>query len=257
MVSIIIILYLLPGLLGVYANGFEGIDAVYAASDLPEQQVVYAPGSYDNGKESDDEYEPIRKELIVNAATVVTRLTQYPRMWQNSCAGCYPNCPPRCATACCSMFNASVKVTKELEKLIGLWNKLDHDKISVPLVTSTSGKKPESVILWTRTDIMVKDPRNTLSRSVLHGLGREGEMKEDREGLFVKLDVEVGCGEDRKKYPAQRFEVKDHVDFKVSLGGDFVKAAGVLGMSEECLNWVPKGMKVLVPKEVSDVPREL
>jgi hypothetical protein len=155
------------------------------------------------------------------------------------------------------MYNLSIQVAQELEKLIELWNELDHDRINVSLVTSTCGKKPESVIVWARTDIKVKDPRNMLSRSVLHGLGCEGEMKEDREGLFVELDVEAGCGEDRKKYPAQRFEVKDHVDFEVSLGGDFVKAAGLLGMNEECLNWVPNGMKVLVPKEDSDVPREL
>lgn len=257
MVSIITILYLLTGLLGVYAHALEDIDAVYAASDLPGQQVIYALESCDNGKEYDDEYEPIRKELIVNAATVVTRLTQYSPMWRNRCAGCSPPCPPPCPVGCCSMFNLSVHVAKDLEKLIGLWDKLDHGKMSVPLVTSTCGKKPESVIIWARTDIKVKDPRNMLSRSVLHGLGREGEMKEDREGLFVELDVEAGCGEDRKKYLAQRFEVKDHVDFEVSLGEDFVKVAGVLGMSEECLNWVPKGMKVLVPKEVSDVPREL
>jgi hypothetical protein len=39
--------------------------------------------------------------------------------------------------------------------------------------------------------------------------------------------------------------------------GDFVKVAGLPGMSEECLNWVPKGMEVPVSKEVSDVLREL
>jgi hypothetical protein len=98
-------------------------------------------------------------------------------------------------------------------------------KISVPLIISTCGKKPESVIVWARTDIKVKDARNMLSRSVLHGLGRENEMKEDREGLFVTLGVEAGCGEDRKKYPAQRFEVKDHVDFEVSLGGGFCQGS--------------------------------
>ena len=250
MVFIITISYLLIGLLRLFANA---LDDVYT---LPGQQVIHALVPCNNSKESDVEYEPIRKDLIVKAATVTTRLTQSPRLWQNLCIGCYPDCPPPCPTGCCAMFNFSTNVAKDLEKLIGLWDKLDRDNISIPLVTSTCGKKPESVIVWARTDIKVKDPRNILSRPVLQGLGREAEIKEDREGSFVKLDVEAGCGEDRKSYPAQRFEVTDHTDPEVSLGEDFITAAGVLDMSEECLNWVPKGVKVLVPKEDTDMPHE-
>jgi hypothetical protein len=121
MVSIITILYLLTGLLRVYAGALEDTDAVSAASDLPGQQVIHALGSGDNGKESDDEYEPIRKELIVNAATVVARLTQHPRTWQYKCRGCPP-------FYCCHMFNISTQVAKDLEKLIAIWDELDDDK---------------------------------------------------------------------------------------------------------------------------------
>ena len=48
----------------------------------------------------------------------------------------------------------------------------------VPLVTN---EEPDSVSIWAPTDIKVNDLRNMLSRSVLHGLGGESEMKEDRE----------------------------------------------------------------------------
>ena len=38
-------------------------------------------------------------------------------------------------------------------------------------------------------------------------------MKEDRESSVAKLDVEAGCGEDRKKCLARRFNVKDYIGF--------------------------------------------
>lgn len=127
MVSVITILYLLTGLLGVYAHYIEDIDAVSAASDLPRQQIIYTVGSCDNGTEPDDRYEPVRKELIVNAATVVTRLTQSPIKWRKDCEGCYPDTPPGCPPACCEQYTLSVHVANDLGKLIGLWDQLDDD----------------------------------------------------------------------------------------------------------------------------------
>jgi hypothetical protein len=59
---------------------------------------------------------------------------------------------------------------------------VDPEMTSLPLIISTAGKKPESVIVWARTDVKVKDER----------------------GLFVKLDGEAGA---RRTYQAQRFEV--------------------------------------------------
>jgi hypothetical protein len=138
MVAIITILYLLTGLLGVYAHAHEDIDVVSAASDLPGQQVIYPLGSCGNGTEPVDEYEPIRKELIVNAATVVTRLTQYPRAFQDECEGCPPDCPqhrrhkPPCKRLCCSIYSLSAQVAEDLEKLIALLDQFDDDKDQCP-----------------------------------------------------------------------------------------------------------------------------
>jgi len=163
MISIIAILYLLTGLLGVSAHTLEDTDAIHAGSDLPGQKVIYAPAvSCDkNGTDSDD-YEPIRKELIVVAATVVTRLTQQPKVRVDLCAGCPPTCPrcpircPDCPPACCPVYRLSIQIIGEIEQLIELWDDLDnnrtrddypldHEETSLPLVTSMYGEDSDSV----------------------------------------------------------------------------------------------------------------
>jgi hypothetical protein len=129
MVSIITILYLLTGFLGVYAHCIEDVDAVSAAPDLPRQQIISTLGPCDNGTKYDDKYECVRRELIVNAASVVTRLTQYPRPWDARCGcDCQEGCPP----ACCHWETLAISVNKDLEEIICLWDQLGRPRDDQP-----------------------------------------------------------------------------------------------------------------------------
>ena len=125
MVSIITILYLLTGFLGVYAHCIEDVDAVSAAPDLPRQQIISARGPCDNYTK----YECVRRELIVNAASVVTRLTQHPRPWDDIC---WCDCQHGCPRACCHLESLAISVNKDLEEIICLWDQLGRPRDDQP-----------------------------------------------------------------------------------------------------------------------------
>ena len=119
MVSLAATLYLLATLLCLSTTTLAEPHAIYSPSDAPSKQSPQV---------APVDFELIRKELIVGAATIVTRLTQKPQNFVDMCAGCSSTCHSPCPKGCCSWFNLTVPTNKFLKELVKLWDELDGAK---------------------------------------------------------------------------------------------------------------------------------